>query len=154
MKDSIKYKEEIVQKWLDAVLSGYQPETARFIKKNRDPFKNPVGSVLHKSLDVLAGLVLDGMDHDLACRALTDVLSVMAVQDFSPSEAVRFIPALRGIVREFAGAAPDETALREARIDELLLLAFDIYMERREKIFGLRVREIRSGMFTTAEEKE
>jgi hypothetical protein len=147
-------KQLIVQKWLDAILSGYQPETACFIKKNRDPFKNPVGSVLLKSLDSLAGLVLDGMDHDLACGALTDILSVMAVQDFSPSEAVRFIPALRGIVRECAGAAPDEAARCEARIDELLLLAFDIYMERREKIFGLRVREIRNGMFTSAEEKE
>ena len=150
----INHKKEIVQKWLDEVLSGYPAETASILKNNRDPFRNPVGSVLLKSLDTLAGLVLDGMNHDLACGALTDILSVMAVQDFSPSEAVRFIPALRGIVRESGGAAPDEAARQEARIDELLLLAFDIYMERREKIFGLRVREIRSGMFTSAEEKE
>lgn len=96
--------------------------------------------------------MLEGLDRDTASLALTDILSVRAVQDFTPSEAVRFIPALKEIVREIAGE--ETTAPVEARIDELLLLAFDIYMERREKIFGLRVRELKSGIYHAKEEKE
>ncbi len=145
-------KQEIAQKWLEAVLDGYPPETALFLKTNTDPFKNPAGSILKKSIESLAGQVLGDMDHDTMYRALDDILAIRAVQDCSPSEAVRFIPALKGIVREFAGA--EAAAPVEARIDGLLLLAFDIYMERREKIFGLRVRELCSGMSRAAGGKE
>jgi hypothetical protein len=152
MKNLIQYKQLIVQKWLEAALEGYQPETALFLKTNIDPFKNPAGSILKKSIESLASQVLEGMDHDTISRALTDILSIRAVQDFSPSEAVGFIPALRGIVREVAGG--DAATQLEARIDELLLMAFDIYMERREKIFGIRIRELRSGVFNAAEGTE
>ncbi|HOD14397.1 MAG TPA: RsbRD N-terminal domain-containing protein [Spirochaetota bacterium] len=164
MKDLIKQKNIIVQKWLDAVIDSYQPETALFFNNNSNQFKNPAGILIKKSIETLALFVLKGSDpgggsdpgtgsdRDAATRALTDILSLRAVQDFSPSGAVDFIPALRGIVREVAGA--DAATQLEARIDELLLMAFDIYQERREKISGLRVRELRGGMLRAAEGKE
>lgn len=151
-------KQRIVQKWLDVVLDSYPPETSVLIKSTPDQFKNPAGSIIKKSIESLASQVLEGSDPgtgsglDAATRALTDILSLRAVQDCTPSEAVRFIPALKGIVREIAGT--DQAAPVEARIDELLLMAFDIYMERRELIFGLRVRELRGGMQRMAEGKE
>jgi hypothetical protein len=146
MEHSIKHKSLIVQKWLSAVLDSYPPETALFLNNNSNQFKNPAGSLIKNSIETLALFVLGGSDpgegsgRDAANRALTGILSLRAVQDFSPSGAVSFIPALRGIVREVAG---DEAAAQAGlRIDELLLMAFDIYQERREKIFSLRAREL------------
>jgi len=121
-------------------MDSYPPETSLFLKSNNDRFKNPAGSLIKKSLETLASFALEGSDPDTVTRALTDILSLRALQDFSPSDAVGFIPALRGIVREEAGEAA--AAQIGPRIDEMLLMAFDVYMERREKIFLLRAREL------------
>jgi hypothetical protein len=65
------------------------------------------------------------------------------VQDFRPSDALRFIFDLREVVAEVTGEVP--RAL-ENRIDELALMAFDQYMACRDQIAGLRQKELRSRM--------
>ena len=73
------------------------------------------------------------------------------MQDFSAGEAVAFVFLLKGVIRE----APDgesalcagELATLEDRIDQLALLAFDIFMRCREQICRIREQEARRMMF-------
>jgi hypothetical protein len=65
------------------------------------------------------------------------------VQDFRPSEALRFIFDLREVVAEVTCSLPQAL---DSRIDELALTAFDQYVACRDQIAGLREKELRFRM--------
>jgi hypothetical protein len=140
----------ILEKWLVNLLGSYFPDTVQFLKKEKDPFSNPVAHQLSRGLkDLLAVLVEDqGMEE--ANAALDEVIRVLALQDMSPSRALAFIFSLKQVVREeLAGELKDPTlapALTEleSRIDGLALLGFDNYTQRREKLCELKVNEVKA----------
>jgi hypothetical protein len=37
-------KTTILKKWFDAAIQAYAPDTAKFLKNQKDPFGNPVGN--------------------------------------------------------------------------------------------------------------
>jgi len=136
----------VLDRWLQAVLATYPEETARFLTGVGDPFSNPVGHTLREGLGkLLDALAADRTGDDLAA-ALDGIVRIRAVQEFSPPAAVGFVFALRPILREElagAGIAAAGHAALEAGVDRMALAAFDVYMQCREKIFEIRVREIR-----------
>jgi hypothetical protein len=85
--------------------------------------------------------------------AIDGIVRIRAVQEFTPSAAVGFVYTLRGILREeLADAALDPAghAALERGVDRLALVAFDVYMQCREKIFEIRVREIKESQLLAA----
>jgi hypothetical protein len=74
-----------------------------------------------------------------------------AVQDFTAGQAVSFPFLLKKIIREECKAdctrCPDEFADLEARIDELTLLAFELYVKCRERLFEIKYNEAKRSMF-------
>ncbi len=83
-----------------------------------------------------------------AVQAVDRLVRVRAVQDMTASQALGFIPALKTILREELRELlkEDPEALRalEDRIDRLTLLAFDIYSGCKERLYQIRVEEIRT----------
>jgi hypothetical protein len=82
-------------------------------------------------------------------RALDGIIRIRTVQDFTASEAVSFVFELKNVVRKTLG---DQTLERErsrefadlgSKIDQVALLAFDKYMECRDKLHEVRTNEIR-----------
>ena len=139
-------RETVLDRWFAAVLETYPEDTARLMRGVADPFANPVGSTVRASLSrAFDALAADLPAADLAA-AVDGIVRIRAVQEFAPSVAVGFAPALRGILREAladAAAGPGEREALDARVDRLALAAFDVYMQCREKLFQIRVREIR-----------
>ena len=90
------------------------------------------------------------MDLEKVCSHLDQVIRIRAVQDFSPAQAVGFIFLLKKAVREQLEKdirekrLSEEISLFESKIDELALLSFDIYMKCREKIYEIRVNEVKN----------
>ena len=78
------------------------------------------------------------------------IIRIRAIQDFSPSQAVGFMFDLKTIIRETVPVETKDGRNIEAlhaldrRIDQLGLLAFDIYMQCREKILDLKANEMRA----------
>jgi hypothetical protein len=102
-----------------------------------------------ESLGVLYdGLLADGPADEMR-RALDAIVRIRAVQDLSPSAGVGFVFLLKQVIGEQLRGRDADPADRTAlaalfgRIDRLALEAFDLFMQCREKIFQLRVREIR-----------
>ncbi len=135
--------EDIVQRWVERTLASYPPETHPFLNGEQDPFRNPVGHTLRKNLATLVDELLGEMDKNRIAEALDALVRMRAVQNFSPTDALRFVFDLRAVMQESSGAVPEPLL---SRIDELALMAFDQYMSCREQIFELRVRELRSRM--------
>ena len=140
----------IVAKWVDRVLDTYPLEVQSLFRRQEDRFANPVGSTIMESLDGLLGELLGKGDYDKIRSLLDGILRIRAIQDFSPSQAVVFLPLLKGVLKEEIGEEVRQHRLHEewldleSRIDDCLLLAFDIYMECREKIHQLRIQELRN----------
>lgn len=146
-----KRHESILRKWREAVLSSYPEETQRFFKKDTNPFTNPVGHVMDVGLaNLLDALLTDGAP-ECVSAPVEEIVRVRAVQDFTPSQALAFLFALKGILRdEVEGAGLDVSLVREGlqawdrRIDALALLGFDLYEACRRRLYMARAEEIKN----------
>jgi hypothetical protein len=157
VKQLAKKKKTIVKDWFDLVAKSYAPDTAQFIKNNKDPFANPVGGNFLTGLEGLFDQLLAGLDRETVRPYLDQIIRIRAVQDFTPSEATAFIPALKTIIRnhlkkDLSDSRTANALLKfESNIDSLNLFAFDIYMECREKIFELKANVERTKIYTAFE---
>ncbi|MBW1647439.1 MAG: RsbRD N-terminal domain-containing protein [Deltaproteobacteria bacterium] len=135
----------IVKKWFELVASTYPPDTARFLKSQKDPFSNPVGQATIGGLKASFDALLAGADAQVQAEALDPIIRIRAVQSFSPAQATAFILALKPLIREALGKelTGDGTYAEllevESRIDEMLLVGFGIYLKCRETLFQLKV---------------
>ena len=130
----------IVERWVERTLKSYPAEMLSFLGGEQDPFSNPVGHTLRENLATLVHELLGTMDKDRIASALDGLVRMRAVQNFSPAEALHFVFDLRSVIGEVSGAVSEPL---QGRIDELALMAFDQYMACRERIFELRVNELR-----------
>ena len=97
------------------------------------------------------------MDYKAIVSFLDPVIRIRAVQDFSPSEVTAFVFFLKNIIRETLKKDPegqkdtDGLLQIESKIDKVGLLAFDVYMQCREKLYEIKSTEMRNRMFRAFE---
>src|SRR4051794_10720906 len=124
-------KEAIAEQWLARVLRTYPTQTAHFLADEKDPFRNPVGTAIKQALGILLDELMLEMDHDKVSAALDSIMQIRAVQDFTPAQALEFLLQLKVILRDqHPGPVFD---LLDGRIDEMTLMAFDLYVKYRER---------------------
>jgi hypothetical protein len=142
-----QHTEAIVQRCVEEVLSTYPDNGAELFRREQDPFANPVGHSVRTGVRSLVEGLIDGTDPVQLREALSGILKIRAVQTFSPAQAVGFLFSFKHIAHEYVGDRADEPATRaelarwDQRIDELTLLAIDIYVAQREQVYQLRVNE-------------
>jgi hypothetical protein len=153
LKDFLLQKKSVIlKKWFERILETYPQETQRFLQRQKDPFANPVWSTILKGIEGLYEELLQGNDFARVSFFLDNITRVRAVQDFPPSAAIAFIPFLKKILRdELPSGDPareddffEDLLEFESRIDQLTLLAFDIYVACREKLYEIRINEIKN----------
>lgn len=156
LAELLKAKEEaIVERWFDLILATYPEESVRFFKGTKDPFHNPVGSTINREIKALfEELLAGGLDRGKVSPFVDRIVRIRAVQDYTPSQAVGFVLGLKPVVRQAlakdmakhpeAAALAAELSEFEARVDELALIAFDIYVGCREKIYELKAQEVKN----------
>jgi hypothetical protein len=144
----------IVKKWFEFILHTYPPETANLMRKEANQFANPVGYTIFHGMEDLFDELLKGGDPEKISTLLDGIVRIRAVQDFAPSKAVSFLPELKRIVREVLEEdirenriTADDFAPFEVKVDGLLFLAFDIYTQCREKLYELKLNELKSRTF-------
>jgi hypothetical protein len=143
-------RDKIIKKWRDAIVASYPSETRAFLKREQDQFSNPVGLIIVNEIERLFDALVNGSHKHEISSSLDKIIKVRAVQDFSPSDALAFIFQLKDIIiieLERAGSSLDglkETGDVFGRIDRVALLAFDVYMECRQKLNDIRVHEVKN----------
>jgi hypothetical protein len=141
----------IKERWLERTLATYRRDSAGFLLQQQDPFANPVGQTLATETRAIVDCLTAGADATELCRHLEEIVKIRAIQEFTPSEAVSFVFLLKDTLRdEFRDELSQPELLAEMvafedRIDQLALFAFDIFVKWREKVYNLRVREIKAG---------
>ena len=146
--DLLKQKKTAVGKrWVDLTLQGYPADTQRFLKRQKDPFANPVGTTISKEIDHVFNELLQGIQLERVTPFLDKIVRIRAVQDFSPSQAVAFIFLLKKVIRTelekeiLEYGLSDDLVEIEARIDDLALLTFDLYIKCREKLYEIKANQ-------------
>ncbi|MBF0573949.1 MAG: RsbRD N-terminal domain-containing protein [Desulfamplus sp.] len=162
-------KEEILKKWFESTINSYPEDTAKFLKKSKNQFDNPVGSTTLQSLENTFRAILemkisknykysqDIVEQNKIENALDPVIRIRAVQNFSASEAVAFVFELKNIVKSTVGKLHDQDnskefgkssnsesssyGLFEHKVDLVALAAFNRFMKCRENIFLLKATE-------------
>jgi len=143
-------KAAVLERWLQLILESYPPATVRFLMQGKDRFANPVGYTIPREIEVLYEELLQNMDSDKISASLDNIIRIRSVQDYPPSQAIVFVFLLKKAIREelaydIGGKLAYEDLLKfEVRIDELVLLALDIYMKCREKVYDIRLKEVKT----------
>jgi len=142
--------EAILERWIVETAESYPRHAAALLTKEQDPFRNPVGATLRRSLARLLCELSGEMDATAIDSALDPILRLQVVQGFSPDDAVRFVFLLKPILRELAAERNSAVLDRKigdgridgGRIDRLAAMAADKYTQCREQLARIRANEI------------
>ncbi len=152
LKDLLSQKKtSILKKWFHLIFETYPSDTSSFISKEKGRFKNPVGHTITQSIEPIFDELIKGFDKEKVTPFLDNIIRIRSVQDFSPSRALAFIFLLKVAVKEELESEVRKHRLFEdffqfnSDIDDLALLAFNIYMECRERLYKIRVSEWKRG---------
>ena len=145
-------REAIANAWRDAIYSTYPFDTAGFLRKGQDEFKNPVGVRTNAAVQELTSHLLEHkvLDDAALDAALDELIRIRAVQEFSPAKAMGALFLIKGVVRTHlpkVGKLKDhvEALLRfESKVDSVALRAFDIYVKCRTQLYEMRLKEIKN----------
>ena len=152
-----KNKAAIAKKWFNRAAQTYAIDTAEFLKSQTDPFANPVGKTLLTGLDGILAQLIHTMDPQALNSHLDSIIRIRAIQSFTPSQATAFILSLKRIIREYLAKELQDSRLAtefiefESKIDLICLMAFDIYMQCREKVYQISAYETRNRTFRAFE---
>lgn len=148
-----KKKKDIIHHWFEATIQTYAPDTAKFYTGQKDPFANPVGHTTAEAIPHLLDQLLSDLDSNAIKSHLDPIIRIRAAQDFTASQATDFIFKLKDVIRaclpnELKEASRLKELLAfESRIDRLGLMAFDLYMACKEKIYEIAANETRNQTF-------
>ena len=156
----LERKEAIATRWLQRIVESYPDRTAVFLKQKRNEFTNPVGHILASMTGVILQKFLEEADLEELRSPLFEIVKIRSVQGFTPSQAISFVYLLKETFREVLAERPadfgswEELLEIEDRVDRLACFSFDLYMESREKIYELRVDEIKRTGFRLLQKAE
>lgn len=145
----------ILDRWIDRVLATYAPESKQIFKRFQDQFANPVGYNIAQGLKDFYWAFCAKEEPAASAATLEQLIRIRAVQDFTPAEAVAFVFELKRIVAEEYRKAeafdPEAWLGFAARIDAVALILFDMYLANRERLYQVRIDEIKSGRSMTTD---
>ena len=140
----------ILRRWFELVIDTYPADVSKFLMQEKDRFLNPVGYTISLEIIALYDGLLQGLEAEKLTAPLDNIVKIRAVQDFSPREAVSFVLSLKKALREELGDQLWKNQFSadllefESKIDELALLAMEIYTKYREKIQEIRLKELKA----------
>ena len=142
-------KSVILERWFDLILETYPADTRQFLKKKKNRFANPVAHEISRGIEEIFNNLKDANSEDVSLF-LDKIIRIRAVQDFSPSQALGFIFDLKKLIRDELAENMGESRISEdlweleRKIDTMGLMSLDIYTKCREKLYELRVKEVKN----------
>lgn len=135
----------LTKRWIDAVLNTYPEDAASFMRRQKDAFANPGGHLARECIHALVDALENGVERERVEPPLEAFLKLRALQDFTPSQALQFVFTVKTTLRDeldFDAQDPRWNTL-DVRVDALALVAFDVYMRCREKVYEVRYNQLK-----------
>ena len=136
----VERRDTLVELWFNRLMESYPEQASLLLKRQKDPFANPVGTTFRRDLATLFDFITGTAESAAFDKALDNICRIRSVQDFTPSQAIGFVFQLKEILREQMDNSSQQQALENV-IDQLALRAFDAYQHCREELAQVRVNE-------------
>lgn len=143
-------KKEILERWLNSIISFYPEGTITFILNEKDRFLNPIGSTISEGISIIFDFLVQGRDKNLATTALESIIKIMAVENTGVTYATSTVLSLKKILKEGYGQEdkhPDGLNDVYKRLDGLGHMAGELYRKCRDDINRIRIKELRARNF-------
>lgn len=143
-------KSAILERWFDLIVETYPTDTRRFLQKQKNRFANPVAHEISLGIEEIFNNILKGGNPEDVSPFLDKIIRIRAVQEFTPSQALGFIFELKKLIREELAKNMGESRISEGlweleqKIDVMGLMSLDIYSQCREKLYQMRVKEVKN----------
>jgi hypothetical protein len=136
-------RDAVLGRWIGMIRAEDGRATANLPARGTDPFHDPVGAALRRGTAAMLDSLLGDLEPEAAREAIDGIVRVRCVQELTPSRALGFVFLLRRLLRDVAGDAGDagEWSSLDARLDAISLQAFEVYVDCREKVSDIKVRE-------------
>ncbi len=144
-----RHRDVIINKWFQYIIAIDGNESTIALNNTDNRFENPVGFTIRNEIEVIFDQLLSEETSPVLVDALSNIIKIRAVQDISPVESVSFILLLKKVVREELISEIKKRSLFEELlsfendIDEILLRAFDLFIQCRDNINVLRIKELK-----------
>lgn len=141
----LKNRESILDRWFELILNTYPQQTQEFVKREKDPFANPIGYTIKKGIEGIFDWLLQVDETNRVFTILEGIIKIKAVENISPQEAISFVFLLKQAIREKVKIEKfcKELLTFESKIDKLATISFDIFMKCKEKIYQLKNNKAR-----------
>ncbi len=139
-----KKRKAIVNKSFELTIATYPEESQSFFKESSKQFTNPIGYNIYQSIEKIIDNIINEESIESFISPLEEIVRIRAVQDFTPSQAIGFIFLIKKALQDELEKEVDPLQLLDflTRVDSLVLVAFDIFMKYREKIYDLKSKEL------------
>ena len=132
-------KAAVLRCWTDLVFETYASDTAAILKAGGDRFANPVSYNVSCNLEKIVDGLIEGKKAETLFSCLEEIIRVRAVQEFTPEEAVCFMPLLKKALLSEAGI--EAGGQLKDNIDHLVAACPNIYRDCRNRIDRIRANE-------------
>lgn len=143
----LERKPALLERWFDKFFETYPAEGTKHFKSNPNRFSNPVGQTIKRELETALTLLLEDAGAEELSTPLDSIVRIQAVQEFSTVDSLRFAFQLKDAIRDEVASERaelgEELLAMDHRIDRMALVAFDMYLNCREKIWKIRANEMR-----------
>ncbi len=152
ISDFLQENGEIQDRWVSRTLATYPEGGVATLRNQKDRFANPLGYNIRNAVTSMYKHFCGTVELKKALVAMEDLIRIRAVQEFTPAEAVSFLFLLKEAVKEENSNKKADEALSfaewlkfEQRIDAIALQIFDMYMSNRERVYKVRINELKRG---------
>jgi hypothetical protein len=138
-------KDVVIDKWQELIFKIYPQDIVRFLRYEQDRFANPAGYRILNGIKEIFDKLQNGCKKEEFVSVLDDIIKILALQEMLPSQAVSFIFCLKQVIKESICKEKyyNELLELEDRIDELVKMAFDIFVKYHKKVYELKIKEMR-----------
>jgi hypothetical protein len=146
----VETRDAILQDWLLQAVHTYPEQAVQTLLDVRDPFHNAVGCALHEGLPPLLDAVLADDWPEGVGTVLDRLVRIRAVQDFTASRAISFLLLLKPVLRARLAESKCRMEALEDRVDRLMLMAFDLFTDCRDRTRQIQLNEARRSVYVSA----
>ncbi|MDI1471832.1 MAG: RsbRD N-terminal domain-containing protein [Thermodesulfovibrio sp.] len=139
-----KKRQSIINKSFELTIATYPEESQTFLREKSTQFTNPVGYTIYHAIEQIIDKIISNEPIENFILPLEEIIRIRAVQDFTPSQAVGFIFLIKKALQDELEKDFESSQILDflSRVDSLALVAFDIFMKYREKIYDLKSKEL------------
>jgi len=139
-----KKRKSIINKSFELTIATYPEKSQTFLREKSKQFTNPVGYSIYQAIEQIVDKIISNEPIENFILPLEEIIRIRAVQNFTPSQAVGFIFLIKKAIQDELEQELESSQILDflSRVDSLALVAFDIFMKYREKIYDLKSKEL------------